>query len=168
MSRLMSFREFLENTPQEFKNLSELKKSSPELDSLEKLLQQHDWFFTYSDSGKDWKKGKKEYEKIQELVKKIGKEGEKLFKQYSKKAMEKKNIAPGKSLSEQIQKVINEHSDHSSELFPEMSHNKRNIDLGYGDGKVLASEHHFSTGNPYENISPWTPRKLKKNQKNVY
>ena len=68
MSRLMSFRQFLENTPQEFKNISELKKSGPELE-LEKLLQAHDWFFTYSSDHRDWKKGKKEYEKIQELIK---------------------------------------------------------------------------------------------------
>ena len=166
MSRLMSFREFLENTPQEFKNLSELKKSGPELE-LEKLLQSHDWFFTYASDQRSWKKGKSEYEKIQELVKKIGKKGEELFKQYSKKAMEKKNIAPGKSLSEQIQKVINEHSDHSSELFPEMSHNKRNMALGYGDGKVLTNQHHFTTGNPYENTTKWTPPK-KRSKKNVY
>ena len=169
MSRLMSFRQFLENTPQEFKNISELKKSGPELE-LEKLLQQHDWFFTYSSDHRDWKKGKKEYENIQVLIKKIGKAGEELFRSYAKKAgvMEKRNIAPDKSLSEQIQKVINEHSDHSSGLFPEMNHNKRNIALGYGDGKVLENPAHFSTGDPLENMNPWTPRKLKKHNKNVY
>jgi len=167
MSKLMSFRQFLENTPQEFKNISELKKSSPELEQLNQLLKAHDWFFTYSDSGADWKKGKKEYEKIQVLIKKIGKEGEELFRTYSKKVgMEKKNTIPGKSLSEQIQKVINDHDEHS-ELFPEMTHNKRNIALGYGDGKVLASEHHFTTGNPYENTTKWTPPK-KRSKKNVY
>jgi len=162
--KIMSFRQFLENTPQEFKNLSELKKSGPELE-LEKLLQSHDWFFTYASDQRSWKKGKSEYEKIQELVKKIGKKGEELFRTYAKSAgvMEKKNIAPGKSLSEQIQKVINEHSEHSPELFPEMSHNKRNMALGYGDGKVLTNQHHFTTGNPYENTTPWTAPKKKKN-----
>jgi len=110
MRRLMSFRQFLENTPQEFKNVSELKKSGPELE-LEKLLQAHDWFFTYASDHRDWKKGKKEYEKIQELIKKIGKAGEELFRTYAKEAgvMEKKNIAPNKSLSEQIKRINREH-----------------------------------------------------------
>lgn len=170
MSRLMSFKDFLENTPQEFKNISELKKSGPELE-LEKLLQKHDWFFTYASDHRDWKKGKKEYEKIQELVKKIGKAGEELFRAAAKQAgvMEKKNTTPEKSLSEQIQKVITDHSEHSpSAGFPGMNDNQRNIALGYGDGKVLENPAHFSTGDPLENTIPWTPKKLKKHHKNVY
>ena len=42
-------------------------------------------------------------------------------------------------------------------IFPEMEKSERNISLGYGDGKVLANQHHFSTGDIYENTTKWQP-----------
>jgi hypothetical protein len=53
---------------------------------LEKALKSHDWFFSYADDQRSWKKGKKESEDIRKLVDLIGDDGMSLYKQYGKKA----------------------------------------------------------------------------------
>ena len=53
---------------------------------LEKALKSHDWWYSFSDDQRSWKKGKKESEDIRKLVDLIGDDGMSLYKQYGKKA----------------------------------------------------------------------------------
>ena len=53
---------------------------------LEKALKSHDWWYSFSDDGRTYKKGKKESEDIRKLVNLIGDDGMSLYKQYGKKA----------------------------------------------------------------------------------
>ena len=64
--------------------------------------------------------------------------------------MEHKKTNP--PTQEKINEVKVRHS-----IFPEMEKAERNISLGYGDGKVLPNQHHFSTGDIYENTTKWQP-----------
>ena len=52
---------------------------------LERLLKNHDWYFSFGDH-KAWKKGQKSSEDIRKLVDLIGDDGMSLYKQYGKKA----------------------------------------------------------------------------------
>jgi len=46
---------------------------------LEELLNNHDWYYLYSDDNRVYVKGHEERERIDELVTKLGKTGEHLF-----------------------------------------------------------------------------------------
>tara|TARA_Y100001951_G_C11082055_1_gene151906 strand:+ start:169 stop:447 length:279 start_codon:yes stop_codon:yes gene_type:complete len=46
---------------------------------LEELLNNHDWYYLYSDDNRVYVKGHEERERINELVAKLGKTGEHLF-----------------------------------------------------------------------------------------
>ena len=87
----ISFREFLEldkETQIELGTINEdlsgqVKKKK--MVELETLLKSHDWYFTFSDDRRSYKKGEAEQSKIRRLVDYIGKDGMKLYKTYGKK-----------------------------------------------------------------------------------
>ena len=89
----ISFREFLEldkETQRQLGNMNvneELNKSvkNKKMMELETLLKSHDWYFTFSDDSRSYKKGEEEQLKIRRLVDFIGKDGMKLYKTYGKK-----------------------------------------------------------------------------------
>ena len=156
----ISFRQFLEldkATQKQLGNMNvneELKPSvkNKKMDELQKLLSQHDWWWFMSDDRRAYKSGEAEQSKIHNLVSLLGKDGNSLYKQVAKK----NGVLEHKKTNPPTQEKINEVKERHS-IFPEMEKSERNISLGYGDGKVLANQHHFTTGNPYENTTKWQP-----------
>ena len=66
-----------------------------DLRSLEVLLKKHDWWYSMSDDGASYRKGRKEDDEIHDLMRKIGTDDAKrMWIKYAKKAgvMETKNI----------------------------------------------------------------------------
>lgn len=55
------------------------------LRELDKLLKSHDFWYTYSDDSRTYKKGKESQERIEKLVKEIGPDGKKAYRNYIKK-----------------------------------------------------------------------------------
>ena len=90
--QLMSFRKFLDERPDLFftktvplkEDLSGNQKKTKMVE-LEKLLKSHDWYFTFSDDSRSYRKGQEQLSKIKRLVDFIGKDGMKLYKSYGKK-----------------------------------------------------------------------------------
>ena len=88
----ISFREFLELDKETQKRLGTLTEEmsvsikKKKMVELENLLKSHDWYFTFSDDRRSYKKGEAEQSKIRRLVDYIGKDGMKLYKQLGKKA----------------------------------------------------------------------------------
>ena len=89
----MSFREFLQldeetkialGSRQIHEELNQ-KIKDKKMVELERLLKNHDWYFSFGDH-KAWKKGQKSSEDIRKLVDLIGDDGMSLYKQYGKKA----------------------------------------------------------------------------------
>ena len=48
------------------------------------MLKSHDWYYSYSDDYKVWKRGKEHHKKIMDLVKQLGREGMKIYTTYIK------------------------------------------------------------------------------------
>ena len=103
-------------------------------------------------------------ENAQEIMKLrvlIGKDGDALFWQYGAKQNYTEAKLKENQHNHKTQEKINEVKERHS-IFPEMEKSERNISLGYGDGKVLANQHHFHSGDLYENTTKWTaPTKRK-------
>ena len=53
-----------------------------QIEELHKLLEDHDFYYVYSDDGRVYDKGKASQEKIDALVKETGSNGKWLYKQY--------------------------------------------------------------------------------------
>ena len=53
-----------------------------QIEELHKLLEDHDFYYVYSDDGRVYDKGKASQEKIDVLVKDIGSEGKKMYQQF--------------------------------------------------------------------------------------
>ena len=53
-----------------------------QIEELHKLLEDHDFYYVYSDGGRVYDKGKASQEKIDVLVKDIGNIGKKMYEQY--------------------------------------------------------------------------------------
>jgi len=54
-----------------------------QIEELHKLLEDHDFYYVYSDDHKAYEKGKASQDKIEALIKTIGPEGKKLYEQFS-------------------------------------------------------------------------------------
>jgi tRNA G26 N,N-dimethylase Trm1 len=64
-----------------------MKKLKHKLEILEEKLQQHDWYYQYSDDHRVWKRGSEQSKVIQNLIKELqelgyGDQAEKLFHKY--------------------------------------------------------------------------------------
>ena len=53
-----------------------------QIEELQKLLEAHDFYYVYSDDGRVYDKGKASQEKIDVLIKEIGREGKRLYEQF--------------------------------------------------------------------------------------
>jgi hypothetical protein len=54
------------------------------LEKLRSMLKNHDWYYTYSDSHIEWKKGCDEENEIRKAVEALGKPGEDLHNEFIK------------------------------------------------------------------------------------
>jgi hypothetical protein len=62
--------------------LTKQEKKFMQIEELHKLLEDHDFYYVYSDDGKVYDKGKASQEKIDVLIKEIGIKGKNMYKQY--------------------------------------------------------------------------------------
>ena len=62
--------------------LTKQEKKFMQIEELHKLLEDHDFYYVYSDDGRVYDKGKASQEKIDVLVKDIGSIGKKMYEQY--------------------------------------------------------------------------------------
>lgn len=93
MRTIRTFRQFLEHGEPEHlckshiyvEDLSGNQKRT-KMKELERLLKSHDWWYSMSDSGSAWDRGRKQADDIHKLIKDIGDDGKKLYKKYGKKA----------------------------------------------------------------------------------
>ena len=170
MRRLISFKEFLKNgepdmffsgTENAVKEDVSGSAKKKKLQELEKLLKSHDWYFSYSDDGRAYRKGRDEQDKIRKLVDLIGKDGMLLHNQYAKKAgvmegyQERKKV----SIEKKIENVRERHSVNSP-MFPEMQNVERNISLGVDvneNGYVLPNGGHHFADDPWDTTTKWEP-----------
>jgi hypothetical protein len=53
---------------------------------LERKLKSHDWWYSMSDDGSAWDRGRKQADDINKLIRDVGDDGKKLYKKYGKKA----------------------------------------------------------------------------------
>jgi len=53
-----------------------------DIEELHKILENHDFYYVYSEDGKIYDKGKASQDKIDALIEKIGSEGRKLYQQF--------------------------------------------------------------------------------------
>ena len=89
---IRSFKEFLEHGEPEHlckshiyvEDLSGNQKRT-KMKELERLLKSHDWWYSMSDDGRAWDRGRKQADDIHKLINDIGDDGKKLYKKYSKK-----------------------------------------------------------------------------------
>ena len=62
--------------------LTKQEKKFMQIEELHKLLEDHDFYYVYSDDSRVYNKGKVSQEKINILVETIGSEGQKLYRQF--------------------------------------------------------------------------------------
>ena len=62
--------------------LTKQEQSFMQIEELHKLLEDHDFYYVYSDDGRVYDKGKASQEKIDVLVKDIGSIGKKMYEQF--------------------------------------------------------------------------------------
>jgi len=62
--------------------LTKQEQKFMQIEELHKLLEDHDFYYVYSDDGRVYDKGKASQEKIDALVKETGSNGKWLYKQY--------------------------------------------------------------------------------------
>ena len=62
--------------------LTKQEQKFMQMEELQKLLEDHDFYYVYSDDGRVYDKGKASQEKIDALVKETGSNGKWLYKQY--------------------------------------------------------------------------------------
>jgi len=62
--------------------LTKRQRKFMQIEELQKLLEDHDFYYVYSDDGRVYDKGKASQEKIDALVKETGSNGKWLYKQY--------------------------------------------------------------------------------------
>ena len=62
--------------------LTKQEKKFMQIEELHKLLEDHDFYYVYSDDGRVYDKGKASQEKIDVLVKDIGSIGKKMYEQF--------------------------------------------------------------------------------------
>tara|TARA_Y100000593_G_scaffold43400_1_gene83020 strand:- start:179 stop:754 length:576 start_codon:yes stop_codon:yes gene_type:complete len=106
---LISFKSWMKKSISEQRELQQIDFSSWEyvredvapknkkqlMGKLSKLLSKHDWWYAMSDSGVDYRKGRKEDDEINALMRKIGgDEPKQLYRKFARRAgtMEGKNV----------------------------------------------------------------------------
>ena len=62
--------------------LTKRQQKFMQIEELHKLLEDHDFYYIYSDDSRVYNKGKVSQEKINILVETIGSEGQKLYRQF--------------------------------------------------------------------------------------
>jgi len=62
--------------------LTKRQRKFMQIEELHKLLEDHDFYYVYSDDSRVYNKGKVSQEKINILVETIGSEGQKLYQQF--------------------------------------------------------------------------------------
>ena len=62
--------------------LTKRQRKFMQIEELHKLLEDHDFYYVYSDDSRVYNKGKVSQEKINILVETIGSEGQKLYRQF--------------------------------------------------------------------------------------
>ena len=93
MRTIRTFRKFLEKGAPEvlcksriyIEDISGSQKRT-KMKELERQLKSHDWWYSMSDDGRAWDRGRKQADDIHKLIKDIGDDGKKLYKKYGKKA----------------------------------------------------------------------------------
>jgi len=93
MRTIRTFRQFLEHGEPEHlckshiyvEDLSGSQKRT-KMKELERKLKSHDWWYSMSDDGSAWDRGRKQADDINKLIRDVGDDGKKLYKKYGKKA----------------------------------------------------------------------------------
>ena len=106
MRTIRTFRQFLENGEPEvlckskiyIEDLSGNQKRT-KIKELQKLLKDYDFYYSMSDDYRAYKRGKEQQDKILKLVREIGKNGEKIWKDYIKRNESKDTTGTGKYMS---------------------------------------------------------------------
>ena len=106
MRTIRTFREFLEKGEPEVLTKSKIyiedlsgNKKIIKIKELQKLLKDYDFYYSMSDDYRAYKRGKEQQEKILKLVKEIGKNGEKIWKDYIKRNESKDTTGTGKYMT---------------------------------------------------------------------
>ena len=63
--------------------LTKREQKFMQIEELHKLLEDHDYYYVYSDDSKVYNKGRESQNNIEALIKTIGPEGKKLYEQFS-------------------------------------------------------------------------------------
>ena len=53
-----------------------------QIEELQKILEDHDFYYVYSDDGRAYDKGKASQDKIDVIIEDIGSEGKKMYQQF--------------------------------------------------------------------------------------
>ena len=106
MRTIRIFREFLEKGEPEVLTKSKIyiedlsgNKKIIKIKELQKLLKDYDFYYSMSDDYRAYKRGKEQQDKILKLVKEIGKNGEKIWKDYIKRNESKDTTGTGKYMT---------------------------------------------------------------------
>ena len=62
--------------------LNKREQKFMDIEELHNILENHDFYYVYSEDGKIYDKGKASQDKIDALIEKIGNEGRKLYQQF--------------------------------------------------------------------------------------
>ena len=76
---MLTFKQWLENQKGQI-----LVSESGDINTLEQMLKSHDWYYSYSDAYKVLRRGEEHHKKIMELVKRLGREGKRIYTTYIK------------------------------------------------------------------------------------
>jgi hypothetical protein len=63
--------------------LTKREQKFMQIEELHKLLEDHDFYYVYSDDHRAYEKGRESQDKIEALIKTIGPEGKKLYEQFA-------------------------------------------------------------------------------------
>lgn len=122
---------------------------------LEKLLKDFDWYFTYSDDRRSYKKGQEQQDQIRKLVDLIGKDGMTLYKSKGKIAGVFESVDKPRTLEQLVARRYGQ-----STVFPEtrgvFSTGSLNELIPVG---AKGTSYFSDAGNIYDNASQWTPPK---------
>ena len=106
MRTIRIFREFLEKGEPEVLTKSKIyiedlsgNKKIIKIKELQKLLKDYDFYYSMSDDYRAYKRGKEQQDKIFKLVREIGKNGEKIWKDYIKRNESKDTTGTGKYMT---------------------------------------------------------------------
>ena len=155
MRSIRTFREWLIHGEPEVLTKSKIyiedlsgNQKRTKISELQRLLKNYDFYYSMSSDHREWKRGSEQNKNILKLVKEIGKDGEKIWKDYIKRN-ESKETGTGKYMTN---------------LFPEMR-NVKPQDNTIPVGKRGTS--HFSDGDLYSGFSffPPTPKPLSQEEK---